>query len=111
MTSYTSFSEFYKMYLCEHSHPFNRLLHHIGTLMFLLFLLLAFWTHIFFLLFIGIGLGYGFAWLGHFKIEKNTPTTFRAPIYSLLSDFRMLYDFFTFQLDQKVQEALDSRND
>jgi hypothetical protein len=37
-------------------------------------------------------LGYTFAWIGHFFFENNKPATFTYPTFSLLGDFRMLYD-------------------
>ena len=37
-------------------------------------------------------LGYSFAWIGHFFFEHNKPATFIYPSYSLLGDFRMMYD-------------------
>jgi len=37
-------------------------------------------------------IGYGFAWLGHFKFELNKPATFIYPSYSFMGDFRMWFD-------------------
>ncbi len=37
-------------------------------------------------------LGYSFAWVGHFVFEQNKPATFIYPTFSLMGDFRMMYD-------------------
>lgn len=42
--------------------------------------------------FLPLLLGYGFAWIGHFGFEKNKPATFIYPTFSLMGDFRMIYD-------------------
>jgi hypothetical protein len=94
MTSeeYRSFGDFYPFYLTEHSQSGTRRLHFVGTLLVLLTLLSVLvtrrWT---FLALVPI-FGYGFAWVGHFAVERNRPATFRYPFYSLAGDFRMFVD-------------------
>ena len=36
--------------------------------------------------------GYGFAWVGHFFIEKNKPATFKYPFYSFIGDYKMYFE-------------------
>jgi hypothetical protein len=36
-----------------------------------------------------LGVGYGFAWAGHFFVEKNRPATFKYPVDSLMGDWVM----------------------
>ena len=43
-------------------------------------------------------IGYGFAWVGHFFFEKNTPATFLYPSFSLMGDFRMWWGVLTREL-------------
>jgi hypothetical protein len=40
-------------------------------------------------LLVGVVWAYGFAWVGHFKVEHNKPATFLYPLWSLLGDFKM----------------------
>jgi len=84
-----TFSEFWPFYLAEHSKSGTRALHFIGTTLLLICLCLALYhASIFFILY-GVFCGYGFAWIGHFFVEKNRPATFQYPIYSLMGDFKM----------------------
>lgn len=88
---YSSFKEFYPFYLSEHQDPTSRLLHFIGTSLVFIFLGVAIVTsNYWWLIAIPLG-GYGFAWVGHFFFEKNTPATFQYPGYSLASDFKLFF--------------------
>lgn len=90
--SYNSIAEFYPFYLSQHSSRSNRRLHFIGTSIVIALLLVGLLSGNY-LLFIAVPLaGYGFAWVGHFFIEKNKPATFKYPWYSLACDFVMFKD-------------------
>jgi hypothetical protein len=87
-----TFAEFYPRYLLDHSKRGTRILHFIGTTLFLLILALALFGQRFSLIPLGIVAAYGFAWIGHFFVERNRPATFQHPWYSLLGDFRLYFD-------------------
>ncbi len=90
-----TFSEFYLFYLTEHSKMWTRIFHFAGTL-----LLFAVIIYVFqsgkdrFLWYIPI-FGYGFAWFSHAVFEKNQPATFKYPLWSLISDFKMFFELLT----------------
>ncbi len=92
---YRSLKEFYPFYLSEHRHPVSRLLHFTGTGLIAVWVVLAIMQREpWWLLLIPLG-GYGFAWVGHFFFEKNTPATFQYPGYSLASDFLLFWHLLT----------------
>ena len=88
-TNYATFKEFWPFYLSEHQHPLNRRLHFIGTVLALLSLLCFGYTHKKRFLLLAPLLGYGFAWVGHFRVEKNRPATFQYPLKSLRGDMSL----------------------
>ncbi len=88
----SSYKEFYKFYLGQHSNRICRLLHFISTLSVIMIILSSIInSDIFILIFIPF-VGYGFAWVGHFFFENNKPATFEYPFWSLISDFRMFFE-------------------
>lgn len=89
--TFGSFGEFYPYYLGEHAHPVNRRLHFVGTTLVWVLLVAAPLVDLR-LLFALPFAGYGFAWVGHFVVEKNRPATFRHPLWSLMGDFKMYAD-------------------
>ena len=91
-TKFTSFKDFYPYYLSEHKLRINKILHAIGSLIGLSFLIYALYIEKYKLIPVSFLFGYTFAWIGHFFFEKNKPATFKYPLYSFIGDWVMLKD-------------------
>ena len=90
-----SFEEFWPFYLSQHAHPLCRKLHFVGTTLALGSVAAALSTGQLWMLAGAPLAGYGFAWVGHFIIEKNRPATFTHPLYSFMGDWVMWKDMLT----------------
>lgn len=86
------YKEFYQFYLTEHKNFTCRVLHFVGTFLVFLLLIYAILTTQYTLLWYTPLIGYGFAWVGHFFFEKNKPATFKYPLWSLISDFKLFFE-------------------
>jgi len=91
-TKFTSFKKFYPYYLSEHKLRINKILHIIGSLTSLIFMISTIYIEKYKYIPISILCGYACAWIGHFIFEKNKPATFKYPIYSFIGDWVMLKD-------------------
>jgi hypothetical protein len=91
-TGFRSFGEFYAFYLTEHRHPVSRALHYVGTWGAFLCVIALISTGDLRFLLGALVCGYSFAWVGHFRFERNRPATFRHPFYSFASDWRMWWE-------------------
>lgn len=89
---FKNFEEFYPYYIDEHKSKYNKLLHFIGTTIFFIFMIIFISSFEPKYIFYGFLSGYGWAWIGHFFIEKNKPATFTYPFFSLLSDYVMFWE-------------------
>jgi len=86
---YTTFEEFWPFYLGEHSLPVCRALHFTGSTLALGITATAALSMQPHLIFFALLSGYGFAWIGHFFVEKNRPASFKYPLYSFVADWKM----------------------
>ena len=89
-----TFAEFYLRYLREHRRRGTRILHFVGTTLFLVSMGLVAATGYWGWLVAGVVAAYGLAWVGHFFVEHNRPATFQHPWFSLLGDFRLYADLW-----------------
>ena len=100
-----SYGEFWPVYLRAHTRPATRAMHYLGTSLGVILLLLALVLTAPWLLLAAVAVGYGFAWAGHVLIEGNRPATFGHPLWSLVSDFRMLGLWLARRLDGELEKA------
>ncbi|MFL5348952.1 MAG: Mpo1-like protein [Hyalangium sp.] len=104
-----TYDEFWPFYLREHSRASTRWLHFVGTSLGLGSAVSAgVWGRPWLLLGFPV-IAYGMAWIGHFGIEKNRPATFKYPLWSLISDFRMLGLMAVGQLGPHLERAEAAR--
>jgi hypothetical protein len=85
---FKNYEEFWPFYLSQHSKPSTRAWHFVGTSFVFIFIILAVWKSLWFLLLAPV-VAYGIAWFSHFFVEGNKPATFGHPFWSLRADFRM----------------------
>lgn len=100
-----NFSEFWFFYASEHSNPVNRALHFIGSISALICLTALIATGRWYLFPLALIPGYGFAWFGHFFIEKNKPASFKYPLWSFIADWKMVGMILAGKMGGEVEKA------
>lgn len=100
-----SYQEFWPYYLREHRQPGTRALHLAGTVVASALLIGGIALGTIGLILAAVVAGYAPAWLAHFVIEKNRPATFRYPLWSLMSDFRMALIWLCGGLHRELERA------
>lgn len=107
---YKTFKDFYPFYIEEHQLKQNKIMHFMGTSLVILTIILSLILQKLVWLWLLPILGYGFAWVGHFILEKNRPATFKYPFYSLTGDFVMFWHLLTGRLSFATGAKLKIRN-
>ena len=101
------YEDFFPHYVSQHSRPETRWLHfagvHLGVLAAAASLLARRPAGILAL----PVLGYGLAWSSHLAIEKNRPTTFGHPLWSLRGDLQMITMMWQGRDDELTRIARD----
>ncbi len=105
MAPFKTYDQFFAYYVRQHRHPGNRLLHALGTGLGISVVIAAFALGKWLYALLWIPLAYGCAWAGHFLLERNRPATFGHPLWSLVSDFRMLALMLTGRLEPWLKKS------
>jgi hypothetical protein len=100
-----TYAEFWPFYLREHSRAITRWMHFVGTSVGLGIAAAAIVQGRPSLILAALVSSYGMAWISHFGIEKNRPATFKYPLWSFISDFRMLGLMSAGQLGPHLERA------
>ncbi|MCW7490923.1 DUF962 domain-containing protein [Leptospira meyeri] len=96
--------EYWHLYLWHHRNPLTRFFHRIGSYFSLFGIVLSIFGYGILFSFIGISIGYGFAFYGHFTAEKNRPLTFKSPIKAGICNWVLfIYEIF-FDVEAKLKE-------
>ncbi len=98
-----NYREFWDFYVHEHSRPLTRALHFTGTALGIIllawFILRGTWYYFPFC----FVTGYAFAWVSHFFVEHNKPATFKYPLWSFISDYKMMWYMLTGRMGREIR--------
>lgn len=102
----TTFDQFWLHYLREHGRPATRALHFLGVIVATVAGLAIYFLNLppYLLLALPV-IVYAFAFSGHYLAEKNHPTTYRHPVWSVISFFRMFRYWVTGRLSGELERA------
>jgi len=105
----SNYAEFWDFYLEEHSVPMTRNLHFAGTALGVVVLITIIAVGRWYWFPLSLIIGYGFAWFAHFIVEKNKPASFKYPLWSFISDYKMMWYMLTGRLGGELERIDKTR--
>lgn len=102
-----TYAEFWDFYVLEHSKPATRYLHFVGTTLGIVLLVMFLRSGAYLYIPLCFAVGYAFAWFSHFFIEGNKPATFKYPLWSFVSDYKMMFCMLIGKMDAEVERVLN----
>ena len=102
---HATYAEFWPHYLREHARRDTRAIHAAGTVAGMALLALGLLGRRRWPLLAAPLAGYAAAWGSHMLLERNRPTTFSHPLWSLRSDLRMARLMLAGRLDGELRRA------
>jgi hypothetical protein len=100
-----SFADFWPYYVAEHSKKGTRALHFVGTTIGTMLLIVFIATGRWLWIPLAFVPGYAAAWIGHFFIEHNRPATFKHPLWSFISDYKMVAMMIAGKMEKEVERC------
>ncbi len=102
-----TYAEFWDFYILEHSEPLTRLLHFVGTSLGIVMLIRFLRNGNYIYIPLCFVVGYVFAWFSHFFVEHNKPATFQYPVWSFISDYKMMFYMLTGKMNAEVERVIN----
>ena len=100
-----TYAEFWDFYVAEHSQPLTRLFHFVGSTLALVLLVWVVRGGHWLYLPVCFTVGYALAWFSHFFVEHNKPATFKYPLWSFVSDYKMVFYMLTGRMNAEVERV------
>jgi len=101
-----TYAEFWDFYVLEHSKPMTRYIHFVGTTLGIVMLVWFLRSGSYLYIPLCFVVGYAFAWVSHFFIEKNKPASWQYPLWSFISDYKMMFYMLTGKMDAEVERVI-----
>jgi hypothetical protein len=105
MSGESSFANFWPEYVRGHSQPGTRAIHLAGTLAGWLLLIFAIALRHWWWILAALIISYALAWISHFFVEHNRPTTFEHPLWSWWADQKMVALMLTGKMKEEVRRC------